>query len=108
MGDKVAGFEPTASSSRSRTGNGRHLPDWLYALVKALVLVGLRRLLGLTIARSPPHSPPELIKIGSLLPVPASRRASFARPGRARLVQVERPAGRTTWTRRARSGCLRC
>jgi hypothetical protein len=38
----------------------------------------------------------------------ASRRASFAQPGRARLVQVERPTGRTTWTRRARSGCLRC
>ncbi len=38
----------------------------------------------------------------------ASRRASLARPGRARLVQVERPTGRTTWTRRARSGCLRC
>jgi hypothetical protein len=28
--------------------------------------------------------------------------------GRVRLVQVERPAGRTTWTRRARSSCLRC
>jgi hypothetical protein len=39
---------------------------------------------------------------------PASRRAGFARPGRARLVQVERPAGRTTWTSRARPGCLRC
>jgi hypothetical protein len=38
----------------------------------------------------------------------ASRRAGFALPGRARLVQVERPAGRTTWTRRAWSGCLRC
>ena len=37
----------------------------------------------------------------------ASRRAGFALPGRARLVQVERPAGRTTWTRRAWSGCLR-
>jgi hypothetical protein len=39
---------------------------------------------------------------------PASRRAGFARPGRVRLVQVERPAGRTTWTRRARSGCVWC
>jgi hypothetical protein len=38
----------------------------------------------------------------------ASRRAGVARPGRARPVQVERPAGRTTWTGRARSGCLRC
>jgi hypothetical protein len=34
-------------------------------------------------------------------------RAGIARPGRARLVQVERPTG-TTWTRRAGSGCLRC
>lgn len=38
----------------------------------------------------------------------ASRRASFARPDRVRLVQVERPTGRTTWTSRTRSGCLRC
>jgi hypothetical protein len=40
--------------------------------------------------------------------VAASHRASFALPGRACLVQVERPTGRTTWTRQARSGCLRC
>lgn len=39
---------------------------------------------------------------------PASRRAGPALPGRADLVQVERPAGRTTWTRSARSGGLRC
>jgi len=32
----------------------------------------------------------------------------LSRPGRARLVQVERPTGRTTWTRRARSGGLWC
>ena len=38
----------------------------------------------------------------------ASRRASSAQPGRVCLVQVERPAGRTTWTRQTRSGCLRC
>lgn len=38
----------------------------------------------------------------------ASRRAGFAPPGRARPVQVERPTGRTTRTRRARSGCLWC
>ena len=44
---------------------------------------------------------------GTSWPVRASRRASFARPGRACLVQVERPTGRTTWTRQARSGCLR-
>jgi hypothetical protein len=54
--------------------------------------------------RLPDFSP----KIECVLPVRASRRASFARPGRARLVQVERPTGRTTWTRRARSGCLWC
>ena len=45
---------------------------------------------------------------GCPCPGVASRRASFARPGRACLVQVERPAGRTTWTRQARSGGLRC
>jgi hypothetical protein len=38
----------------------------------------------------------------------AFRRAGFARPGRACLVKVERPTGRTTWTRQARSGCLWC
>jgi hypothetical protein len=38
----------------------------------------------------------------------ASRRASFARPGRARVGKVERPTGRTTFPTRARSGCLRC
>ena len=38
----------------------------------------------------------------------ASRRAGSALPGRADLVQVERPTGRTTWTRSARSGGLRC
>ena len=43
-----------------------------------------------------------------LRPSLASRRAGPARPGRARLVQVERPTGRTTWTRRAWSGCLWC
>ena len=37
-----------------------------------------------------------------------SRLAGLARPGRARLVQLERPTGRTSWTRRARSGCLWC
>jgi hypothetical protein len=42
------------------------------------------------------------------LPRSASRRAGSARPGRVRPVQVERPAGRTTWTGRTRSGCLRC
>jgi hypothetical protein len=36
----------------------------------------------------------------------ASRRAWVAVPGGVRLVQVERPTGRTTWTRRARSGWL--
>src|SRR3954471_6926301 len=36
----------------------------------------------------------------------ASRRASFARPGRARVGKVERPTGRTTFPTRARSGCL--
>ena len=38
----------------------------------------------------------------------ASRRAGLPRPGRVRPVQVERPTGRTTWTGRARSGCLWC
>jgi hypothetical protein len=38
----------------------------------------------------------------------ASRRASFARPGRARVGKVERPTGRTTFPTRARSGCLWC
>jgi hypothetical protein len=38
----------------------------------------------------------------------ASRRAGFAQPGRGRQVQAERPAGRTAWTWRARSGRLRC
>jgi hypothetical protein len=38
----------------------------------------------------------------------ASRRAGFALPGGVRPVQVQRPAGRTTWTGRTRSGCLRC
>ncbi|MDH6465812.1 hypothetical protein M2302_006014, partial [Micromonospora sp. A200] len=38
----------------------------------------------------------------------ASRRAGSALPDRADLVQVERPTGRTTWTRSARSGGLRC
>src|SRR5205823_715795 len=37
----------------------------------------------------------------------ASRRAGFARPVRAELVQVERPTGRTTWPSSARSGGLR-
>src|SRR4051812_39693020 len=40
--------------------------------------------------------------------VAASRRTSFARPGRARVGKVERPTGRTTFPTRARSGCLRC
>jgi len=34
--------------------------------------------------------------------------AGLPRPDRTRRVQVERPTGRTTWTRRARSGGLRC
>jgi hypothetical protein len=38
----------------------------------------------------------------------ASRHAGFALPGGLRLVQVERPAGRMTRTRRAWSGRLRC
>jgi len=38
----------------------------------------------------------------------ASRRASFALPGRACPVQTERPTGRTVWTGQARSGGLRC
>jgi hypothetical protein len=53
-------------------------------------------------------SPRFLPKIAWHLVWPASRRASFARPGRACLVQVERPTGRTTWTSSARSGGLRC
>jgi hypothetical protein len=43
---------------------------------------------------APPQPP--LIKNGHLLPAPASRRVSPARPGRACMVQVERPTGRTT------------
>jgi hypothetical protein len=40
--------------------------------------------------------------------VAASRRAGSALPGRARVVKVERPTGRTTFATRARSGGLRC
>jgi hypothetical protein len=46
-----------------------------------------------------------LIRIVSGRP---SRRAGLPRPGRVRPVEVERPAGRPTWTGRTRSGCLRC
>jgi hypothetical protein len=60
------------------------------------------------ITRSSPSSLPTWPRLARLLRVRASRRASPARPGRACLVQVERPTGRTTWTRQARSGCLRC
>jgi hypothetical protein len=81
---------------------------WLSVLLTALVGVGTRQSLEAKIPRSSPHTAPAFEKVGQPPPVPASRRASFARPGRVRLVQVERPTGRTTWTRRARSGCLRC
>ncbi len=82
----VAGFEPTASSSRSRKGNACYLLTCLYLLVKPLVLVSLRELRGVLITRSTPHSPPKIAR--SHLLVRASRRAGTARPGQ--------------------SGCLRC
>jgi hypothetical protein len=39
----VAGFEPTASSSRTRSGPLRQLAVWLFLLVGVLAGVGLRR-----------------------------------------------------------------
>jgi hypothetical protein len=103
-----ATINPTTSSSRSRPGLKILMHVWLYALLTALVGVGPRRSLKARIPRSSPHTAPTRSVVGHRCAVAASRRASFARPGRARLVQVERLTSRTTWTRRARSGCLRC
>src|SRR5215207_2377430 len=99
------GIEPVTSSVSTRSGWTADVGVWLHVLVRVLVVVGLGECWRRHFARSSPRFLP---KLGSLPAVPASRRASFARPGRVRLVQVERPTGRTTWTRRARSGCLRC
>jgi hypothetical protein len=98
--------ETTSSLSRTRKGKGRYLLICLCLLVRPLVLVGLRELWSVLNTRSTPHPPPKIARSHSS--VRASRRAGTARPGHARLVQVERPTGRTTWTRRAWSGCLRC
>jgi hypothetical protein len=103
----VTGFEPTTSSSRSRPGSMILMHVWLCVLLRAWGGVGTRRSLEARIPRSSPHTAPAKDP-GHRLPVEASRRASFARPGRACLVQVERLTSRTTWTRQARSGCLRC
>jgi hypothetical protein len=81
---------------------------WLCVLLRAWGVVGTRWSLEARIPRSSPHTAPAFDKVGQPPLVPASRRASFARPGRACLVQVERLTSRTTWTRQARSGCLRC
>ena len=104
----VAGFEPTTSSSRTRSSSVWDVGAWLFALVRVLVLVGLARREKRPTGRSSPRSLPIRRWGRWLLLVPASRRAGSVLPGRARPVQVERPAGRTTWTGRARSGCLRC
>jgi hypothetical protein len=105
----VAGFEPTTSSSRTRSTSAWHVDVWLFQLLKVLVLVGLTRFgKGADFENVSPLSPSAWTVDIWLAPMRASRRAGFARSGRARRVQVERPAGRTTWTRRARSGCLRC
>jgi hypothetical protein len=97
--------EATTPSVSTRSSWTADLGVWLYALVRALVVIGVGECWRRLFARSSPRFLP---KLGWLPAGPASRRAGFARPGRVRLVQVERPAGRTTWTRRARSCCLRC
>src|SRR6266542_3171517 len=56
----VAGFEPTASSSRTRTGLASHMGGWLYALVMALVAVGLSWYQRWLFTRSSPHFLPKL------------------------------------------------
>jgi hypothetical protein len=58
--------------------------------------------------RSNLRSLPAAVKRHRRPPVRASRRASFARPGRARVGKVERPTGRTTFPTRPWSGGLRC
>src|SRR4051794_3446690 len=104
----VAGPEPAASSSRIRIMGGLYLVWRLYALVIALVGIGLPRSSQRILSSFAPRSLPVVLMSDDLEPVRASRRASLAQPGRARPVQVERPPGRTAWTGRARSGCLRC
>jgi hypothetical protein len=56
----VAGFEPTTSSSRSRSDVVRGLPVRGLALVTALVCIGLRRGLGSLMTRSSPRLLPRM------------------------------------------------
>jgi hypothetical protein len=84
----------------------------LYCLVSVLVLVGLTRCERVMVSRSSPRFLPAWLRPAWVLSVSASRRAGFALPGRARLVQVERPyrtndldqAG-AVWSPSVRGGC---
>ncbi len=55
----VAGFEPTASSSRIRLGTPDDLEIWQCALVRALVLVGPPQSAEVVLSMFAPHLLPE-------------------------------------------------
>ena len=103
-----SGTEPTRSSSRIRSGSMIVLGVWLFALVGAWVAIGLSRVQSRSFSRSALISLPVRGPSLGLSLACASRRAGFALPGRVCPVQVERPTGRTTWTRQTRSGRLWC
>jgi hypothetical protein len=81
-------------------------------VTRTSVLVGIGRYWwtfdGPETAQTAHRRPSKDLRCRSRLTESASRRAGFAQPGRGRRVQAERPTGRTAWTRRARSGRLRC
>src|SRR3954469_22864818 len=77
----VAGPEPAASSSRIRIMGGLYLVWRLYALLIALVGIGLPRSSQRILSSFAPRSLPVVLMSDDLEPVRASRRASLAQPG---------------------------